>query len=99
VPNNRTFLLPGQAKGLPQYRITEACLSIEKGNIMQRHGAPFILILPEENPLHTQDHPFCYNDACPCHQDQKRIAEVHQHVQEGLLTPEEATLVVQGKTI
>ena len=66
---------------------------------MQHYGDNFIFVLAEANPLHTEDRPFCYNDACPCHEDQELIAEVHQQVQEGHLTPEEATLVIQGQTL
>ncbi len=66
---------------------------------MQHYGDNFIFVLPEENPLHTQKVPFCSDNTCPCHEDQERIAEVNQQVQEGHLTPEEATRFVLGKTI
>ncbi len=49
--------------------------------------------------IHTSERPFCYNDTCGCHEDLELIAEITAAVNQGLLTPEEATLVVRGKTI
>lgn len=49
--------------------------------------------------LHPADKPFCYDPACPCHEDEGEIANLAYHVQEGHVTPEEATNIVNGKTI
>ena len=49
--------------------------------------------------IHTPGNPFCYNDTCGCHEDPELIAEVTAAVNQGLLTPDEATLVVGGKTV
>ncbi|HVB23827.1 MAG TPA: hypothetical protein VNG51_17960 [Ktedonobacteraceae bacterium] len=71
---------------------------------MQQFGDNFIPVIPEEegDMLHSQEHPFCLKgiDAnCPCHEDQMLIAEVATQVQDGLLTPDEATRMVEGAQI
>lgn len=66
---------------------------------MQQYGDNFIFVLPDDQPLHTAEHPFCYNPSCPCHEDQELLAQVNLQVQEGHLTPEEATAFVQGRTV
>lgn len=51
------------------------------------------------NILHPDDKPFCYDPACPCHVDAGEIANLVYHVEQGHLTPEEATAIAAGKTI
>ncbi len=59
-----------------------------------------IIILMEDEIIHTDDHPFCSIDpTCPCHEDQVLLAEVQEAVYAGLLTPEEATRFAQGHTL
>jgi hypothetical protein len=58
-----------------------------------------IPILMEDDLLHTDHDPFCSDPHCPCHNDPDRIAQVNQHYQDGLLTPDEATNYVLGKTL
>ena len=59
-----------------------------------------IVILCEDEILHTPEKPFCsVNTTCPCHEDPLLMAEVQTFVQEGLFTPEEATAFVAGKVI
>jgi hypothetical protein len=45
------------------------------------------------------EHPFCGDPSCPCSEDPALIAEVYEAVKQGLITPEEATLIIQGKTL
>lgn len=52
----------------------------------------------EDDPVHTSDQPFCDDPTCSCHEDQTLIAEVAAQVEGGLLTPEEATELVNGHT-
>jgi hypothetical protein len=60
----------------------------------------FSYIIPVEDELeHTQEHPFCYDQTCDCHEDQDEIGLVAQYVQGGLMTPDEATDFVGGKHI
>jgi hypothetical protein len=54
----------------------------------------------EDDPIHTQEHPFCSTDpSCPCHEDPERIHAVAEAVARGELTPEEATRFVSGKLV
>jgi len=62
-------------------------------------GDNFIPVIPVDYTLHKETKPFCYEQTCSCHEDVASIAEVNQAVQEGLLTRDEATAIVQGKTI
>jgi hypothetical protein len=48
--------------------------------------------------IHTANHPFCYDPACSCHSNQEAIQRVVQWVEEGLLTKEEATEYIAGRT-
>lgn len=49
---------------------------------------------------HTDTSPFCYDPTCPCHEDNAiAIAQVADAVQAGLLTPDEASAFVAGKTL
>jgi len=60
----------------------------------------FAYVIPIDHIFHTEDHPFCFVDpTCPCHENQEAIERVAQWVQDGLLTPEEATNFVAGKTL
>jgi hypothetical protein len=60
-----------------------------------------IVIPMEDDLIHTADHPFCSIDppTCPCHEDHELIAEVAMQVEQGLLTSDEATQVIAGKTV
>ena len=67
---------------------------------MQGFGDNFILVIPlEDDKLHTDEHPFCSNDACPCREDQEALSSVNALVMSGLLTPDEATAFIQGRTV
>ena len=43
---------------------------------------------------HTTDHPCCVDPTCPCHEDASLIVEL-----DGLLTPDEATGMVNGRNL
>ena len=59
----------------------------------------FSIVIPVDVLVHTPDKPFCnktlYPD-CPCREDQTLIQEITNYIQDGLLTEEEATRIVQG---
>ncbi len=59
----------------------------------------FAYLVPVEYELHTPATPFCYDQTCPCHEDQDDIALVAQYVKGGLLTPQEASDYVGGHTL
>lgn len=66
---------------------------------MANHHQPR-LVLMEDEIIHTDEHPFCSIDpTCGCHEGPVLIAEVHEAVKQGLITPEEAALIIQGKTL
>lgn len=61
---------------------------------------PAAISIPmEDEPLHQDTTPFCYDPSCPCHEDSLLIAPITQAVAEGLLTPDEASALVAGKTL
>jgi hypothetical protein len=67
---------------------------------MQGYADNFILVIPlEDDVLHTTEHPFCSNDTCPCREDQEALSTVNDAVLKGLLTPDEATALIQGRTV
>ena len=53
----------------------------------------------EDDPVHTDHDPFCSDPTCPCHEESHALDSLAQHVQDGLLTPEEATRFVQGRQL
>ncbi|OLB53648.1 MAG: hypothetical protein AUF64_04005 [Chloroflexi bacterium 13_1_20CM_54_36] len=59
----------------------------------------FIPVVPVDHIEHTEENPFCYDAACDCHEDDEAIAAVYQAVQDGLITPEEATDFVLGRLL
>ncbi len=67
---------------------------------MKHYGDNFIPVIPVDTKGHTDDHPFCVTDpACPCHEDSALIAPIAQAVTDGLMTPDEATDYVMGRTL
>lgn len=59
----------------------------------------FACIVLVESTYHTKDKPFCFaDDHCPCHENQEAKQAVWQWVQEGLMTPQEATNFILGRT-
>ncbi len=52
-----------------------------------------------DTTVHTIDHPFCYDPKCACHANQEAIERVQQWVAEGLMTPEEASEYIAGRTL
>ena len=59
----------------------------------------FVYTVPVDYELHTPEKLFCYDESCPCHEDDLLLAQVHLYVLDGLLTPDEATDFVRGKGI
>ncbi len=58
-----------------------------------------IVIPMEDDILHTQSHPFCSDPTRPCKEDPALLAEVALAVENGLLTAEEASNLVEGKAL
>jgi hypothetical protein len=59
----------------------------------------FSIVVPVDDPVHTEARPFCWDETCPCHEDELLIALVAQQVQDGLFTPQEATEFIKGRGI
>lgn len=59
----------------------------------------FTPVIPIDYREHTDHRPFCWDDHCPCREDQEAIAQVAQWVKDGLMTPQQATDFVKGKGI
>lgn len=58
-----------------------------------------VYAIPVDDLYHTNDQPFCYCDpTCPCHEDPQSIDMVVAWVREGLMTPQEATNFILGRT-
>ena len=66
---------------------------------MQPYGDNFIPVIPTEEPVHTFDQPFCLDPTCACHEDHMLVGEINRQVYEGVLTPQEATRIVQGRQV
>lgn len=70
---------------------------------MQGFADNFIPVIPIEQETdirHTPPSPFCFDDPrCPCHEDPTLIQTVSEQVQQGLLTPAEATRTVKGEML
>lgn len=49
--------------------------------------------------IHTDEHPFCDDMSCPCHEDSENIGVVGEQVSDGLMTPAEADRYYRGQTI
>ncbi len=59
-----------------------------------------IYVISVDDVYHTDDNPFCYTDPhCPCHEDQEAINLVNSWVEQGLMTEQEATQYILGRTL
>jgi hypothetical protein len=54
-------------------------------------------VIPVDYRYHTDEHPECFEPDCDCHQ--KRIADLTQAYQDGLVSAEDATRIASGKTV
>jgi len=61
---------------------------------------PLPVVIQEDDPIHVGSYPFCADPACPCHEESDFInGQVAIGVEQGLLTPAEATNIVSGKQV
>ena len=49
--------------------------------------------------IHTPDHPFCYDPTCICHANQEARARVQEWLEQGLMTADEASVYLAGRTL
>ena len=66
---------------------------------MEPFADNFSIVVPVDYRLHTPEKPFCYDETCPCKEDQDAISQVAIWVADGLMLPTEATDFVKGKGI
>jgi hypothetical protein len=66
---------------------------------MQPFGDNFIPVIADTRPLHTQESPFCGDPTCPCYEDQQNRELLTQAIKDGLITPDDATQIMKGKTV
>jgi len=67
---------------------------------MHHFGDNFIPVVPHTQPiLHTADTPFCWDETCPCHEDSDVIAELHDAINAGIITTDDAIRILKGVTI
>lgn len=60
----------------------------------------FASVVPVEDDLvHTDRYPFCFDIRRSCHEDERLITPIQQAVLSGLMTPDEATNFVAGKLL
>ncbi len=58
------------------------------------------VVLDEDSRIHTDKHPFCVDNACPCHSDTEMIQErIKQPLRDGLLTSIEALRIYYGQQV
>jgi len=93
------FLLPGKAKALCLVSHYKPFLSIQKGRYMQHYGDNFVPVVPDAQPLHTEEYPFCGDPTCPCSEDKDVLTELDQAIRDDLITPDDATRIIAGKTV
>ena len=58
-----------------------------------------IVIPCEDRIQHTEVSPFCPDPACPCREDRDNINTLNELIERGLLTKDEAKLIMRGATI
>lgn len=69
-----------------------------------REGGPSFLysVIMEDDPIHCDPYPFCSDPTCPDKEpanNEEAISLLNEEVIAGLLTPQEATNIVQGKQV
>jgi hypothetical protein len=64
---------------------------------LMHEGMP-VLICMEDEPVHTDDHPYCGDMYCPCSSIASRD-EIREQVRDGLMTYEEGLQLYRGENI
>jgi hypothetical protein len=49
--------------------------------------------------IHTDDHLFCDDPTCPCHEENDSIEQVQTWISDGLITAEDADRLYRGMTV
>ncbi|GHO73993.1 hypothetical protein KSD_17640 [Ktedonobacter sp. SOSP1-85] len=92
----------GWVKGLLETSSLQQHFSVSSdthSEVPAPYGDNVLPVISNDNQLHSITNPFCFVPTCPCHEDQENIAEFARYVNDGLLTPQEATDLIAGKHI
>lgn len=49
--------------------------------------------------IHTAEHPFCFDPVCSCHEQRQAINLVNSWIEQGLMTEDEASSFIAGRTL
>lgn len=49
--------------------------------------------------IHTDEHPFCEESDCPCHEDEENLATLQDWYDNGLIGATDGDLIYHGRTI
>ena len=66
---------------------------------MHHYGDNFLPVLAQAPLLHTEENLFCGDPTCPCYEDEQNKAQLAQAIKDGLITPDDATRIMEGKTV
>jgi hypothetical protein len=53
----------------------------------------------EDPIIHTESHPLCFDKMCPCRDDVDNMNLLGELIRAGVISPEEADVIMQGATI
>jgi hypothetical protein len=88
----------------PKRKVTLATTAKERGRIDMSESDlasydQIASIVRVESTYHTPEMPFCFvNTNCPCHTNYEAIQKVAAWVSDGLMTEQEATNFILGRT-
>ena len=65
----------------------------------QSYGDNFVPVIPVDSREHTEATPFCWNDGCPCREDQEAIGTLNQQYQDGLASRNDVDNIYRGYVV
>lgn len=68
-------------------------------NEEEYYAVPTVPYEDGDELIHTDEHLFCEDMLCPCHEDQSNLTTVNAWVTDGLMTSNEADLYYRGSTL
>ena len=67
---------------------------------LQEEGLPIPVIWMEDAIIHTDERPYCTDQTCPCHYDQRQYSTtIDRPFEDGLLTYEEGNALYRGRNV
>ena len=68
-------------------------------NEEEYYAVPVVFYEDGDELIHTDEHLFCEDLLCPCHEDQENMTTVNEWVADGFMTLDEADLYYRGSTL